>query len=93
MKWSFLFDYRAELCSLFSLRFEGAGVIALLSACASFSPVTYDCSNLVSAPEVGARIVMATETGQPAQNLRPRWNLAPSQQALVRVLFFFAVLY
>jgi hypothetical protein len=43
----------------------GVGAIALLSACASFSPVTYDCSNLVSAPEVGARIVMATETGQP----------------------------
>ena len=43
-----------------------AGVIALLSACASFSPITYDCSNLVSAPEIGARIVLETETGQPA---------------------------
>ena len=57
-----------KLSSAIALFRAGIGtvVIALLSACASFSPVTYDCSNLVSAPEIGARIVMATETGQPA---------------------------
>lgn len=42
----------------------GVGVLALLGACTSLRPVTYDCSNLVSAPELGSRINLAAEAGQ-----------------------------
>ena len=42
----------------------GAGVFATLGACSTFEPETYECSNLVSVPEVGARITLAAETGE-----------------------------
>ena len=42
----------------------GAGVLATLGACSTFEPETYDCSSLVSVPELGARITLAAETGE-----------------------------
>ena len=42
----------------------GAGVLATLGACSTFKPETYDCSSLVSVPELGARVTLAAETGE-----------------------------
>ena len=40
------------------------GLTSLIGGCAALRPATYDCSNLVSAPEIGSRITLPTETGQ-----------------------------
>lgn len=41
-----------------------AGVFGALGACETLQPVTYACSDLVSAPATGSRISLAAETGQ-----------------------------
>ena len=41
-----------------------AGLFGALGACETLQPVTYACSDLVSAPATGSRISLAAETGQ-----------------------------
>ena len=42
----------------------GTAVLATLGACSTFEPETYNCSSLVSVPELGARLTLAAETGE-----------------------------
>ena len=39
------------------------GVLTGFSACSAFQPVSYDCAQKVSAPEIGSRISLPAETG------------------------------
>ena len=41
-----------------------AGLFSALGGCETLQPVTYACSELVSAPAAGSRISLAAETGQ-----------------------------